>query len=229
MKKQKQKKSMTYGIIGLGRFGSALAYKLHDLGADILVIDQDEVKISEFREITESAFIARSLTKRSLLDMGILDCDVVVVCIASSIDVSILTVMKLFSVGVKRVIAKATSVEHGEILEKLGAEIVFPENDMAIRLANRLEMGSGLDFIQLSESINITKIEVPFEFIGKTIVDVNLRKMFGLNIIAIENCGNVIDIIAPDYIFRENDLIYFCGKKSAIAKMGEWLENHKEN
>ena len=101
-----KQKNMSYGIIGLGRFGSALAYKLYDLGADILVIDKDEERVAEFREITDNAFIAKNLTKKGLMDMGVQDCDVVIVCIASSIDVSILTVMKLFSIGVKRVIAK---------------------------------------------------------------------------------------------------------------------------
>ena len=101
-----KQKNMSYGIIGLGRLGSALAYKLYDLGADILVIDKDEERVAEFREITDNAFIAKNLTKKGLMDMGVQDCDVVIVCIASSIDVSILTVMKLFSIGVKRVIAK---------------------------------------------------------------------------------------------------------------------------
>ena len=217
-------KKMTYGIIGLGRFGTALAYKLSDLGADILVIDKDEEKISEFREITDSAFIAKTLTKKSLMDMGVQDCDVVIVCIASSIDVSILTVMKLFSIGVKRVIAKVTSLEHAEIIQKLGAETVFPEQDMAIRLGNRLEMGAGLDFVELSESINITKVNTPEEFVGKSVKDVNIRGKFGLNIIAIENSGNVVDLIDPDYVFDANDILYFSGNKTAIHKMLDWIE-----
>ena len=222
-------KKMTYGIIGLGRFGTALAYKLNDLGADILVIDKDEEKVSEFREITDNAFISKSITKKGLLDMGVQDCDVVIVCIASSIDVSILTVMKLFSIGVKRVVAKVTSLEHAEILQKLGAEIVFPEQDMAIRLANRLEMGAGLDFIELSESINITKVKAPTQFVGKSIKDANIRGKFGLNIIAIENGGNVIDLINPDYVFDENDILYFSGNKIAIHNMLDWIDSNGKN
>ena len=223
MKKQKKK---VYGIIGLGRFGTALAYKLSSLGAEILVLDKNEDKISELREVTENAFIVRNLEKKTLQDVGIQNCDVVIVGIASQMDVSILTVMKLFSLGVEKVIAKATSREHGEILEKIGAEVVYPESDMAIRLANRLEMGQGLDFIELSESINITKILVPKKYIAKTIREVNLRGNFGLNIIAIENAGKVIDTITPDYTFLENDLLYLCGNKTSIIKLTDWLEEN---
>lgn len=223
----KQKK-MTYGIIGLGRFGSSLAYKLNDLGADIMVIDKDEEVINEFREITDSAFIAKNLTNKNMLDMGVQDCDVVIVGIASSIDVSILTVMKLFNIGVKRVIAKVTSLEHAEILQKLGAEVVFPEQDMAVRLANRLEVGHGLDFVELSESINITKIDVPKDFVGKSLIDINIRAKFGLNIIAIESNGAVIDMINPEYVFNENDIIYCCGNRDAIIKLMDWIDCNKE-
>ena len=219
----KQKKT-TYGIIGLGRFGTALAYKLSDLGAEILVIDQSEEKISEFREITENAFIVKNITKKNLIDMGVQDCDVVIVGIGSSIDVSILTVMKLLGIGVKRVIAKVTSLEHAEILQKIGAEVIFPEKDMAIRLGNRLEMGAGLDFVELSESINISKVKVPTQFIGKSIKDTNIRAKFGLNIIAIENGGNVIDLINPDYEFNANDIIYFSGNKTAMHELLDWIE-----
>lgn len=220
-------KKMTYGIIGLGRFGMALAQKLSNMGAEILVADKDERKVSIMRELTENAFITNDLERKTLSDMGFSNCDVVIVCIAGAIDVSILTVMKLQALGVKRIIAKANSTEHGEILEKLGAEIVYPEQDMALRLAHRLEMGQGLDFIELSESIKVAKFNVPKEFIGKSILEVSLREKFGLNIIAIENNGVVVDTIRPTYTFAENDVLYLCGSKKAIFAISDWLENHK--
>ena len=88
-------KKMTYGIIGLGRFGMALAQKLSSMGAEILVTDKDENKVSLMRELTENAFVSNDLERKTLSDMGFSNCDVVVVCIAGAIDVSILTVMKL--------------------------------------------------------------------------------------------------------------------------------------
>lgn len=222
----KNKKTI-YGIIGLGRFGTALAYKLSSMGAEILVADKSEEKVSAIRDITENAFITSSLDKKTLTDMGFAECDVVIVCIASAIDVSILTVMKLQAIGVKRIIAKATSTEHGEILEKLGAEIVYPEQDMALRLANRLEIGQGLDFIELSDSIKVVKFNVPSEFVGKSILEVSLREKFGLNIIAIENQNAVLDNIRPNYVFNDSDILYLCGNKNAIDNINAWLDNHR--
>lgn len=219
-----KKKNKKYGIIGLGRFGTALAYKLASTGAEIMVTDKDEVKVAELREITENAFIAGALEKKTLSDMGFQNCDVVIVCIAGAIDVSILTVMKLQSIGCKRIIAKANSAEHGEILAKIGAEIVYPEQDMAYRLANRLDMGTGLDFIELSNAINVSKIPVPKDFIGKTVMDTNIRGRFGLNIIAIENLNEVVETIKPDYEFKVNDIIYLCGNKESVNLFAEWLD-----
>ena len=216
-------KKMIYGIIGLGRFGTALAHKLANMGAEILVVDKDEAKVSAIREITENAFISNNLEKKSLSDMGFSNCDVVIVCLASAIDVSILTVMQLQSLGVKRIIAKAKSTEHGEILAKLGAEIVYPEQDMALRLANRLEMGHGVDFIELSDSVKVATFNVPKEFVGKTILEVSLREKFGLNIIAIENNGAVVDTVRPNYVFSDGDVLYLCGNKKAISSISDWL------
>ncbi len=215
-------KKLSYGIIGLGRFGSALAKKLSSMGNEIMVVDKNQEKVSELREYTENAFISNCLDKKSLEGMGFQNCDVVIVCIAEAVDVSILTIIRLQAMGVKRIVAKANSEEHGEILKKLGVEIVYPEQDMAFRLANRLEMGQGLDFIELSDSVKVTKLNVPKEYIGKTILEINLREKFGLNIIAIENNTSVIDLIKPNYVFKENDVIYLCGNKNAVLSI---LEN----
>ena len=104
--------------------------------ADILVLDKDEEKVREMREYTESAYVMKTLDKKSLAETGIQNCDVAVVCIGEHMDTSILTTLNLVSLGIPVVIAKATSLEHGQILEKLGAEVVYPEHDMAVRLAH---------------------------------------------------------------------------------------------
>ncbi len=220
---KKGKKKTIYGIIGLGRFGFALAKELSESGADLLVIDRDEDVISAAKEFTENAFIVNRLDRKTLTETGIEDCDVVVVCIGEAIDTSILTTLTLVSMGIPKVIAKTSSVEHGEILQKLGAEVVFPERDMAVRLANRLESSKVLDYVQLSEKINISKNIVPEELIGKSVIDCDLRKNFGLNIIAIENDGNVIDYIRPDYVFNKGDIIFLSGNKSGFLKFENWL------
>lgn len=125
-------------MIGLGRFGRALAEELAHAGAELMILDQDEEKLRPMHALSENVYVVKSLDKASLLETGIQDCDAVIVCIGERLDISILTALCLKQMGVSKVIAKANSAEHGAILEKLGAEVVYPERDMAVCLANRL-------------------------------------------------------------------------------------------
>ena len=95
---------------------------------------------------------------------------------------------------------------------------------MAIRLASRLETAKVLDFVQLSEKINVSKMRIPDPAIGKTVLEMNLRSRFGLNIIAIENGSTVIDIVQPDYVFQSGDILYLSGSKEGIIKLNTWTE-----
>ena len=211
------------GIVGLGRFGSALATELAASGADLLVIDHDEEKVRELRELTDNALVVHSLDKKTLSETGIQNCDVAVVCIGEHIEPSILTTLNLVDLGVKKVIAKATSAEHGEILRRLGAEVVYPERDMAIRLAKRLESSRVLDFIQLSSKINITKFAVPDKMVGKSVAETNLRAQFGLNIIAIVNGPDVLESVHPDYVFRAGDCMFVSGSEASVNDLSDWI------
>ncbi len=223
--KNKSEKT-TYGIIGLGRFGSALALELAQSGAELLIIDKEEEKVREMREYTENAFVVRSLDRKSLSETGIQNCDVVAVCIGEHIDTSILTTLDLVDMGIPKVVAKANSAEHGEILKKLGAEVVYPERDMAVRLASRLENSRVLDSMQLSEKINISKLLIPDCAVGKTVVEMDFRSKFDLNIIAVENNGSVIENIKPDYVFRKGDVLFLSGGKGGMLKLSEWIEKN---
>lgn len=216
--------SRTYGIVGLGRFGYALAMELASAGAELVVLDRDEDKVRELRDYTENVYLVDTLDKKTLLETGIQNCDVAVVCIGEKLDTSILTTLNLVSMGIPRVISKAASQEHGEILEKLGAQVVYPERDMGVRLANRLEASRMLDYIQLSEKLNISKLMVPQQIIGKTVLEVNFRKEFNVNIIAVENDENLIEIVAPGYVFRKGDILYVSGSKAGLNKLSDWAE-----
>ncbi len=224
MFKKSMKNKTTYGIIGLGRFGMALALELAKADADLLVIDRDEEKVREMREYTENAFVVPTLDRKTLGETGIQNCDVAVVCIGESMSTSILTTLHLVSMGIPSVIAKATSAEHGEILEKLGAKVVHPEQDMAVRLANRLEASRMLDFIQLSEKLNISKLLASEKMAGKTVLEVDFRKKFGANIIAIERCGSLMETVEPGYQFQCGDILFVSGSKEGLNRLSQWAE-----
>ena len=219
----KRKKSTTaYGIVGLGRFGEALARELAKSGAELLVIDRDEERVREMRELTENALVVNTLDKKTLAETGIQNCDIAIVCIGEHMESSILTTLNLVSLGIPSVISKATSPEHGEILTRLGAEVVYPERDMAERLANRLVNNSVLDFIQLSEKINISKLLTPDALIGRTVQEVGLRSNFNLNIIAIQNGADVLEHVVPTYRFQTGDILIVSGNKEGIQRFSEW-------
>lgn len=219
-----KKDKRTYGIVGLGRFGYALAVELASAGAELLVVDGDEEKVREVREYTENAYVIRSFDKKSLSETGIQNCDVAVVCIGEKMDTSILTTLNLRALGIPKVISKAKSAEHGEILAKLGADVVFPEWDMAVRLAHKLEDARLLDFVQLSEKLNVSKFAVSEAIVGNTVMSADLRKRFGVNIIAIENDNSLNEYISPDYTFKKGDIIYAIGGRSGIDRLAKWIE-----
>ena len=227
MFKKKSNEKNTYGIVGLGRFGHALALELAAAGAELVVQDKEEEKVRELREYTENAYVVHALDKKTLSETGVQNCDVAVVCIGEQLDISILTTLNLVSLGIPTVISKASSMEHGEILEKIGAQVVYPERDMAVRLAHRLEAVRMLDFIQLSEKLNITKLSVPDALVQKSVVELNLRARFGLNIIAIEHNGQVIEHVDPNYRFCPGDILILSGSKESLSRFDRWIDKQE--
>ncbi len=216
--KKRNENIVTYGVIGLNNFGRELAISLANAGKEVMVIDTDPEIIDELREYTENAYIVKGYDKKSLSEAGIQNCDVAVSCLDEQLDKSILTAMHLVSFGIPRVIAKCTTEEQGEILEKLGAEIIFPDRDMAVRLARRLEPTDIINYIELSENIDISKISVPYSYVGQTVMNSNIRRNFGLNIIAIENNGNIDTTIDINKPFEKDDKLIVIGKREDIAR-----------
>ena len=216
--------NVSYGIVGLGRFGYALAKALAELDADLLILDKDEEKIKDMREYTENALVIKNLDKPSLLETGIQNCDIAIVCIGEQMDISILTTLHLVSMGIPKVVARATSAEHGEILEKLGAKVVFPERDMAERLAKRMEEANMPEFAQLNDKVGIAKLIVADEMEGESVYDADLETRFAVKLIAIENNSEIMSDIDPYYEFEEDDIVYVLGNIDALKKLTNWLE-----
>lgn len=198
----KKKRGTAYGVIGLGRFGTALAIALSQAGKEVIAVDRSEEKIKNIRRYTDYAFVAENLGIDALREIGIQNCDVAIICIGEKVDVSILTTMSALELGVPHVIAKATSEEQGAVLKKLGAEVVYPERDMALRLGKKLISDNFLDFVSLSNNIEI-------------------RRKYQLNIIALENNSETNIEIMPDYRFKHNDIIVVIGKTENMDKFEE--------
>lgn len=215
MKKNK-KQDLVYGVIGLGRFGEALAVTLAEAGKEVIVIDRDEEKVKEMRQYTEHAFISNNLNAETLREIGIQNCDVVVICIGEKVDISILTTMSVIEMGVPRVITKAVSSEQGAVLKRIGADVVYPERDMALRLGKRLISSTFLDYVSLCDSVEIRQIQLPDGLAGKSVEQSQLRRRYKLNMIAIEREGQTNIEIAPDDVLQKGDVIVVIGKVANI-------------
>lgn len=173
--------------------------------------------------ILSTLMVVSELTKAALQETGIQNCDAIIVCIGEKIDTSILTTLNVVSLGVPKVIAKANTYEHGLILEKLGAEVVYPEHDMAVRLAKRLLTNNVLDYIMLSDDIEISELTLTDKLIGESVAGINIRKKLGLNIIAIMHNGKTITNIEPEYQFEKGDVMVVIGNRKNIEQFEDYL------
>ncbi len=217
------KSIIEFGIIGLGRFGTALTKTLASAGKELIALDTVESRIKQIRHLTDNAFVVSSFEKETLMDSGIQNCATVVICIGDSIDIGILTTLNVISMGVPRVIARAASYEQGLILEKIGAEVIYPENDMAVRLANKLINTNIMETIELRGGIAITELRLTSKISGKSVLQSNIRQKFSLNIIALEHNGETSTEITPDVILNENDYIVVVGARDNIKKLEAYL------
>lgn len=221
------KSLIEYGIIGLGRFGFALTKTLTAAGKEVIAIDTAESRVKLVRHLTDNVFMVPSFEKDTLRDIGIQNCATVIICIGDSIDVSVLTTLNIISMGVPRVISRAGTYEQGIILEKIGAEVIYPENDMAVRLANRLINTNIMETIELRGGIAISELKLTERIAGQTILQSNLRQKYNLTVIALEHEGETCTDITPDLMLNENDDMVVVGRRENIKKLEEFLTGQR--
>ena len=215
---KKQLKTDLYGVIGLGRFGTALVQTLAEAGKEVIAIDKNEEKVKAVRRYTDYAFVVDNLSEDALKETGMQNCGTVTVCIGEQVDISILTTMLVIKLGVPQVIAKASSDVHGEVLKHLGATVVYPEADMAVRIGKRLISGNLLDYIALGDGVEVRRITVGGRMLGKSVRALDLRKVYGINIIAVEHGQQTNVEFSADYTFKEGDAVAVIGKFGKIDK-----------
>ena len=205
-------------IIGMGKFGHHLCADLIKNGNDIMVMDKDEAKVKAVRGWTDYAFVIDELNEAALKETGMQNCGTVTICIGERIDISILTTMLVTKLGVPHVISKAASEVHGEVLKQLGAEVVYPEADMAVRIGKRLISGNLLDYVALGDGVEVRRIAVGGKMLGKSVRELDLRKVYGINVIAVEHARQTNVEFSADYTFKEGDSVAVIGKVGKIDK-----------
>ncbi len=211
-------------VIGLGRFGYQLATSLADQGMEVLAIDSNETIIASIRDKVTQAVCLRVTSEDSLLTLGIEDMDTVVVAMGEDFAQSILiTALLKKNLNVKNVISRAVSKIHENILILVGADrVVFPEQDIGIKLANNLAF-SLIEFFQVTEKFALTEIEAPKSFVGKTLSSINLKKSRQVSCIGV-NVDDEINLIDPDYVVQQGDKLLFAGNNDKLADLAEEKE-----
>jgi trk system potassium uptake protein TrkA len=224
-------KKQTFAVIGLGRFGSAMARTLTELGQDVIGIDADPERVQRHADLIRSALELDANDERALRTAGVQDVDVAVISIGENIEASLLAVMLVKDLGVPRVIAKAVTTLHGRILERIGVDrVIFPEREMAIRVAHSLVVANVLDYIELSRDFSIIELPAPGEFTGKSLKELQLRNRFGLTLIAIkrkpEGGGPEVTNVAPNADDRilAGDILALLGPNERLAQLDKVLK-----
>lgn len=175
-----------FAVIGLGRFGYRVAKTLAEMGAEVAAIDSDPERVEKVSDFVTLAYQMDATDEKALRSVGMQNVDVAVVSIGENIEASILVVMTLKEMGVKEIIAKGVTTIHGKVLEHIGvSKVVYPEAEMAVRLAHSLTTPNVMEQLTLSEDYSIEEISPPKSLIGKTLVETELRKKFGVTVMAI--------------------------------------------
>ena len=205
-------------VIGLGRFASAVATKLYELGNEVLAVDIDENVIQRISGQVTQAVVADARDPEVLKQLGIAEYDCVVLGNSSDVASSILTTVILKELGVREVICKASSAIHLTALEKVGADkVIFPEREMAHKLAQSISSSRMLDYIELSSDYGIAELKCPRTWNGKTLRELNIRAVYGLNVLAVREHGTNI-VVSPggDFRLSEDDVVMALGSYAQL-------------
>ena len=213
------KKKKTYAVFGLGRYGTAVAKELVENGMEVIAVDAEErivndaaayLPVCKCADVTDAEVISR---------LGIGNIDTVIVCMASNLEASVMAVTLCKEAGVKTVIAKCATEMHQKILLRVGAdEVVFPENESGVRLAKNLLSSGFIDMISLSKDTSIVEIDVKPEWVGKNLIELNLRKKHGFNIVALREGKKVTVDIDPEEPLAENITLIVLANTTKLAK-----------
>lgn len=204
----------TFLVIGLGRFGSSVATELCSLGNEVLAMDIHEDLVQAAAANVTHAVTADARDPEVLRALAVRNFDCAVVAVGGEIGNSALITLNLKELGVKKVVCKASSHTHRKVLEKIGADrVVFPEHEMGNKLAHALSSSNVLNFIELSDEASIVEVPVPSMWVGKTIREIDVRKAYGVNIIALRRGEKQKFVIAPggDAELAADDVVVVLG------------------
>jgi trk system potassium uptake protein TrkA len=217
MKRDPVKKD--FAVIGLGRFGGSICRTLCDQGKEVLAVDKSEERVNEYSVIAAHAIVGDATDESLLRSIGIRNFDHVVVAIGEDIQSSILATLILKELGVNHLTVKAQNDYHEKVLRKIGADdVVHPERDMGIRIANKMTTNNVLDYLDLSDQYSIIEFVPNEKIIGRTLIDLDIRRKYGITIVAIKRDNEVIVSPGAKEMIRKEDILIAIGDINNLNK-----------
>lgn len=209
----------TFLVVGLGRFGTSLALKLMDSGSEVMVIDNDEESVNHIAPHVTQAKIGDCMDEEVLRSLDPSSFDFCFVCISENFQSSLETTSLLKELGAPMVISKADKDLHARLLLKIGAdEVVFPERDMAARTAMRFSVNGALEYIELAPGYAIFELDVPDHWAGQTLIDLDIRKRWNVNVIGRKEDGAILPI-DTGFVFAADTHILVAGRPDDVSRM----------
>jgi trk system potassium uptake protein TrkA len=210
----------SYAVFGLGRYGLAVAKELVRSGADVLAVDSNEAVVNDVIEDLPICKCADVTDPDVIKNLAISNVDTVIIGIASNLEASVLATTLCKEAGVKTVIVKCANEMHQKILSRIGADmVVFPENESGTRLAKNLLSSGFVDLVELSNEVSMVEFEVKKDWVGKTLLELNLRKKHAINVIAINKDGKIIVDIDPAKPLEENTKLIVLANTLKLNKL----------
>ena len=215
-------KPKQFAVLGIGRFGKSLIKELVRMGYEVLAVDVDADLVQEAMEYATHAVQADAMEESVLKSLGIKNFDAVIVAIGENIQSNILTTILMKELGVKKVVAKAGNALHGKVLEKIGADmVIYPERDMAIKLARTLASQNFLEQITLSSDYSIIEISIPRSFINKNLRQIGVRPRMNVTVLAIRRGDEIIVVPGPDQNLINGDILVVLGHNQDLDDLSD--------
>lgn len=211
-----------FAVIGLGSFGFHAAKTLYNDGNEVVAIDVNRNLVQAIAPYCSEAILMDATDKEAMRTLSLEQMDSVLLATGTKISTSIIICLFLQELGVKTIIAKALDDDHEKLLRKVGAtDVVHPERDMARRVARGMSTPNVLDFIPLGKEFNLVQVAPPKEFLGKSLVDLNLRSRYNVHVIAVKELSPENTILAPpaNFVVKSSDLLLMLGKAEDISRI----------
>jgi len=207
-------------VIGMGRFGRHLSYKMKELGNDVMIVDKDAEIIGELADDFTDAYIGDCSKEGVIRSLGVSNFDICYVTIGEDFQSSLIVTSYLKKIGAKYVVTKARTDIQAEILGKIGAdEVVYPERDMAEKTAVMHNANNIFDYIELTSEYAIYELPIVEAWIGRTVTEVDVRRKYNVNIIAVKNGNDLQATHLADHVFVENDTVVVIGRSEDVFRL----------